>query len=64
MGLQRGADNRFHVVASVETDQAGLNAYTMLSEFGQSRLDCLGYRLGVPWPGHPVRIKPDDEDAR
>ena len=64
MGLQRVADDRFHVVASIETDQAGLNTNTMFSEFGQSRLDRLGYRLGVPWPGHPIRIKPNDQDAR
>ena len=63
MGLQRTADDRFHIVASVEADQAGLNANAMFSEFGQSRRDRLGYRLGVPRPGHPIRIKPNNQDA-
>jgi len=63
MGLQRGPDDRVHVVTSIKADQAGLDTYALLGELGQSRLNRLGQRRRVPWPGQPVRIKPDDEDA-
>ncbi|GLY64847.1 hypothetical protein Atai01_14660 [Amycolatopsis taiwanensis] len=63
MGSQRIPDDRFHVVTSIEADQAGLDAHAMFGELGQSRLDRLDHRLGIPRPGHSTRIKPDDEDA-
>lgn len=56
-------DVGFHVVTSIKTDEAGLEAHAMFGELGQSRLDRLGYRLGIPRPGHSIRIEPDDEDA-
>lgn len=63
MGLQRVPDDRVHVVTSIKADQAGLDTYAMSGELGQSRLNRLGQRRRVPGPGHPIRIKPDDEDA-
>jgi hypothetical protein len=63
VGAQRIADDRFNVVASIEADQSGLDTCAMLGEFGESRIDRLGYRLRVPRPGHTIRVKTDDEDA-
>jgi len=63
VGAQRIADDGLHIVASIEADQAGLDTYAMLAEFGESRLDRLGYRLWFPRPGYPILVKPDDEDA-
>ncbi len=63
VGLQCTADDRFHVVASIETDQAGLDPNTMHGELSQPHLDRLGNRLGVPWSGHPRRVESDHEDA-
>lgn len=54
-------DNRLHVVAAVETDQAKLRAQAVLGEPGPSDLDAVGHRLGIPRPGHPIRIEPDHE---
>ncbi len=64
MGLQRTPNDRFHVVTSIEAEQTGFDTHAMFYKLGQSRLDRLGYRLGVPWSGHPIRVEPDDEDAR
>src|SRR6201982_2027738 len=63
MGLQRGPHDPVHVVPPVKADQAGPDTYAMFGELGQSHLDRLGHRRRVPWPGHPVRVQPDDEDA-
>ena len=63
MGPQSFPDDRFHVVTSIKADEAGLDAHAVFGELGQARLDRLGYRLRVPRPGHPIRIKPDDQDA-
>ncbi len=63
MGSQRIPDHCFNVVASIKTDEAGLDAHVMFGELGQSRLDRLRCRLGIPRPGHPIRIESDDEDA-
>src|SRR5580704_14370853 len=46
----------------VEAEQASLNVDAVLSESGYSHLDCVGYRLGVPGPGNPIRIEPYHED--
>jgi hypothetical protein len=46
----------------VEAEQASLNVDAVLSESGYSYLDCVGYRLGVPGPGNPIRIGPYHED--
>jgi hypothetical protein len=35
----------------------------MFGELGQSSLDGLSHRLGIPRSGHPIPIKSDDEDA-
>lgn len=64
MDSQRIPDDCFYVVTPIKGDEAGLDVHAMVGELGQARLDGLGHRLGVPRPGHPVRIKPDDEDAR
>jgi len=61
-GTQDSGDDRRHVVAPVEAEQASLNAEAVLIEPGYARLDGVGYRLGVPGPGNPVRIEPDDQD--
>ena len=62
-GLQGSSDDRPHVVAAVQTEQAGLDANALLSELGHTNLDGIGYWLGVPRPGHPVRIEPDHKDT-
>jgi hypothetical protein len=63
MGSQRIPDDRFHVVTSIKAEQASPHANAMFGELGQSRLDRRGGRLGIPRAWHPIRIKPDDEDA-
>lgn len=62
-GLQGSSDDRPHVVAAVQTEQAGLDANALLSELGHTNLDGIGYWLGVPRPGNPVRIEPDHKDT-
>jgi hypothetical protein len=57
------ADDRFQVVAAVEAEQAGLDADAVLGESSYADLDCVGYRLRVPGPGNPIRVKADHEDA-
>jgi hypothetical protein len=63
-GTQGSGDDRLHVVASVEAEEASLNAEAVLSESSYSHLDRVGYRLGVPGPGNPIRIEPDYENSR
>ncbi|MFJ9721476.1 hypothetical protein ACIRP3_01890 [Streptomyces sp. NPDC101209] len=63
MGSQGITDDYFYVVTSVKADEAGLDGHVVFGELGQSHLDRFGYRLGVPRPGQPIRIKPDDKDA-
>jgi hypothetical protein len=63
MGLQCIRDDRFHVIGSIQADEAGLHAHATFGELGQSRLDRLGDRLRIPRPGYSIRIKPDDKDA-
>ena len=50
-GLQGSSDDRLHVVAAAQTEQAGLDANALLSELGHINLDGIGYWLGVPGPG-------------
>jgi hypothetical protein len=57
------ADDRFHVVAVAEAEQAALDADAVLGESSYAGLDCVGYRLRVPGPGNPIRVKADHEDA-
>jgi len=62
-GAKCSSDDRFHIVAAVEANQAGLSAYAVFGESGHSRLDRVCYWLGIPWPGNPIRIEPDNEHA-
>ena len=61
-GPQGSGDDNLHVVAAVQAEQASPNADAVLREPGYPHLDCVGYRLGIPRPGNPVRIEPDHED--
>jgi hypothetical protein len=61
-GTQGSGYNRRYVIAPVEAEQARLNAEAVLSEPGNSDLDRVGYGLGIPRTGDPVRIEPDDQD--
>jgi hypothetical protein len=62
MGSQRIADDRLHVITSISADEAGLDTHAMFGELGQSSLDGLSHRLGIPRPGHPIWIESDYED--
>src|SRR5215207_749678 len=61
-GAQGVSDDRLHVVAAIEAEQAGLNADAVLGEPGYADLNRLGHRLGIPWPGNPVRVESDHEN--
>jgi hypothetical protein len=63
LGPQASGDDRRHVIAPVQADQACLDADTVLREPGYARLDRFGYRPGVPRSGNPVRIEPNHQDA-
>lgn len=63
MGSQRVPHDGFHVVTSIKADEAGLDAHRMVGELRQSLLDRLGDRRRIPRSGHPIRVKPDDQDA-
>ncbi len=54
-------DDRLYVVAAVETEQTELGPDALFDEPGTSFLDTVCYRLGIPRPGHPIRIEPDHE---
>ena len=55
-------DDRLHVVAAVETEQARVNADAVLREPSYAHLDCVGHWLGILGTGNPVRIKPVHQD--
>ena len=63
-GSQGSGHHRLHVVAAVEAEQAGLSTYAVVGEPGHSHFNGICHRLGVPRPGHPIRIEPDHEHAR
>ena len=53
--------DRLYVVATVETEQTELSPHALFDEPGPSDFNAVHYRLGVPRPGHPIRIEPDHE---
>jgi len=60
---KRSGDDRLYVVATVETEQTELSPHALFGEAGPSDFDAVCYRLGVPRPGHPIRIESDHEHA-
>jgi hypothetical protein len=61
---QGSGDDRLHVIATVETEQTEFSPHTVLDEPGPSDFDAVCHGLGIPRPGHPVRIEPDHEHTR
>lgn len=56
------ADDRLHVVATIQAEQARLHADAVLTESSHAQCDRLGDRLRVPVPWDPVRVEADHED--
>lgn len=60
---QRRGDHHFLVITAIESDEAGLDADTVLLESDQTPLDRIAHRLRIPGAWNAIRVKADDQNS-